>query len=108
MNKGRVHRNLARLREEYSQPSEPLNQGEGLRYAAVWKEAYGDDDGPYSLWTWETIEEAFSSLEDAILEGGAPEGVFDLDTGDLIEIHVAIRVTRSEEQGVSRNPLKED
>lgn len=54
-------------------------------------------------------DEAFAIVADQVLDGWAPLGVFDLDTGELIEVHVAAPVvTRSEDQGITANPLEDD
>jgi hypothetical protein len=44
-----------------------------------------------------------------VLDGYATNGVYDLETGKKIDVHVSIPiVTRSEDQGVTANWLDED
>jgi hypothetical protein len=76
------------------------------RYAATSRKA-SDPDGSGHLQTFSTFAEACSELGDGVLEGYLPAGVYDLDTGELIELHVSTPVvTRSEDQGVTINPLQ--
>jgi hypothetical protein len=79
--------------------SEPIR-----RYAAV----SGIDDGEDAhLSTFDDLDGAFDALADSILEGDAPDGVYDLDTGTKIDIHVSTPVvTASQDQGVTVNPLE--
>jgi hypothetical protein len=59
------------------------------------------------LQTFPTFADACLELGDGVLEGYLPAGVYDLDTGELIELHVTTPVvSRSEDQGVTRNPLQ--
>jgi hypothetical protein len=76
------------------------------RYAATSRKA-GDSDASGYLQTFSTFAEACAELGDGVLEGYLPAGVYDLDTGELIELHVSTPVvTRSEDQGVTANPLQ--
>lgn len=76
------------------------------RYAATATQASDPDASGY-LQTFPDFQDACADLGDGVLEGYVPAGVYDLDTGELIELHVTTPlVTRSEDQGISRNPLK--
>jgi hypothetical protein len=75
------------------------------RYAATATQATDRDARGY-LQTFDTFEDACVELGDGVLEGYLPAGVYDLDTGELIELHVSTPiVTRSEDHGICRNPL---
>ncbi len=75
------------------------------QYAATATQATDSDAMGY-LQTFPTVEDACSELGGGVLEGYLPAGVYDLDTGELIELHVSTPVvTRSEDQGIARNPL---
>lgn len=64
-------------------------------------------DGDYFLNDFATEEHAFAQLGDAVLEGDEIEAVYDLDTGEMIQLHVATPVvSRSCDQGTMENPLK--
>jgi len=53
------------------------------------------------------LDAALDDLADRIVDGQAPDGVYDLDTGKKIDIHVSTPiVTVSEDQGASLNPLE--
>jgi len=78
------------------------------RYAATAVQAIARDARGY-LQSFGTFQEACVQLGDAVLEGYLPDGVYDLDTGERIELHVSTPiVTRSEDQGICRNPLDPD
>jgi hypothetical protein len=65
-------------------------------------------DGDWFLATTKTFEDAAEYLGDEILDGWIPEAIYDLDTGERIELHVSSPiVTRSEDQGIMVNPLDE-
>lgn len=56
----------------------------------------------------ETEQEAFEVLGASVLDGYAPDGVYDLDTAAKIDIEVSTPiVTRAEVQGASGNWLEE-
>ena len=75
------------------------------RYAAV--SGLGKDEDPH-LSTFDDLEAAFDDLADSILDGQAPDGVYDLDTATKIDIHVSTPiVSASDDQGVTLNPLKD-
>ncbi len=75
------------------------------RYAATATQT-ADPNARGYLQTFPTFEDACSELGNGVLEGYLPTGIYDLDTGELIELHVSTPiVTRSEDQGVARNPL---
>ena len=76
------------------------------RYAATAMQA-GDSNANGNLQTFTAFTDACAELGDGVLEGYIPAGIYDLDTGELIELHVTTPVvTRSEDQGIARNPLK--
>lgn len=73
------------------------------RYAAVY--GIADFEDPH-ICTLSTVDDAFYHLGVQVLEGAAPDGVYDLDTGQKIDIHVSTPIiTASEDQGVTHNPL---
>jgi hypothetical protein len=75
------------------------------RYAATATLGANSDVTGY-LQTFPTFESACAELGDGVLEGYLPAGVYDLDTGELIELHVSTPiVTRSEDQDIAYNPL---
>lgn len=74
------------------------------RYAAVC--GIGDYENAH-LSTFDDLDAALDDLADRILDGQAPDGVYDLDTARKIDIHVSTPiVTASEDQGVTVNPLE--
>lgn len=76
------------------------------RYAATATQAIVPDGKGY-LQTFPNFEDACTDLGDGVLEGYLPAGVYDLDTGVLIELHISTPiVSRSEDQGITRNPLE--
>jgi len=76
------------------------------RYAATATQA-NDSNAKGYLQTFPTFADACLELGDGVLEGYLPAGVYDLDTGELIELHVTTPVvSRSEDQGITRNPLQ--
>jgi hypothetical protein len=98
----------ARLVEHFGVAPWALGAGDlnelGRRYAAV--SGVGEYEHAH-LSTFDHLDGAFDDLADRILEGDAPDGVYDLDTGRKIEIHVSTPiVTASEDQGVTINPLE--
>lgn len=75
------------------------------RYAATATRASDPSANGY-LQTFPAFSDACAELGNGVLEGYLPAGVYDLDTGELIELHVTTPlVTRSEDQGISCNPL---
>lgn len=73
------------------------------RYAAV-SGISNDEDAHLS--TFDDLDAALNDLADRILDGQAPDGVYDLDTGTKIDIHVSTPiVSASDDQGVTLNPL---
>ena len=84
---------------ECGDPNEP-----GRRYAAV--SGIGEFEDAH-LTTFDRLDAALDDLADRIVDGQAPDGVYDLDTGKKIDIHVSTPiVTVSEDQGASLNPLE--
>lgn len=75
--------------------------------------AMTENDGPTSdnyLTTAATFEDACQLAGEEILDSGRlPDAVYDLDTGERIEVHTTTPiVTRSEDQGMMVNPLEDD
>jgi hypothetical protein len=60
-----------------------------------------------AIWCGDSEPECYSRLGESVLDGYAPDGIYDLDTDDKIEVHVATPIVRrSEDQGVTVNPLR--
>jgi hypothetical protein len=100
---------LARLRDVVG--ADPVgSDGDGdatCRWAAVAErqDALGAVT-KVTVWACRTEGEALRQLGDAVLDGYAADAIYDLGTGDRIEVHVATpAVTRSEDQGTMCNPL---
>jgi hypothetical protein len=74
------------------------------RYTVTWS---SDDPLCPTVTTWETLTEALESMGDQVLEGFAPDAIYDLDSTIRIEVHVSTPVvTVSEDQlGGGNNPL---
>lgn len=97
---------MEKLIEHFSVDEEHLPESPYERFATVILESGHGLDGA-SISTWQTREEAFQHMGDSILDGWAPEGVYDLHTGEKIELHISTPVvTPSEDQGVTENPLE--
>jgi hypothetical protein len=80
------------------------DEGEPRRYLAV---SECGRDKTFFLSSHVAEQEAFDQLGDGVLDGWSPVGVFDLDTGDMVDVHISTpAVTRSEDQGISFNPLE--
>ena len=78
------------------------------RYAAVSAEFFDDQRVGAKIGLCETEEEAYGFLGESVLEGYSPDGVYDLDTAEKIDIEVSTPiVTRANEQGISANPIAE-
>lgn len=76
------------------------------RYAATATQATCPEGNGY-LQTFPNFPDACADLGDGVLEGYLPAGVYDLDTGELIELHVSTPVvSKSEDQGITQNPLQ--
>ncbi len=60
-----------------------------------------------SISTFNTVDDAFEELGSEVLEGLCADGVYDLDTGQKIDVNISTPIiTASEDQGVSCNPLE--
>jgi hypothetical protein len=79
------------------------------RYALVMIESDAPTSENY-LTTARTFEDACQTAGEEILDSGRlPDGVYDLDTGQRLELHTATPVvTLSEDQGMRLNPLTEN
>lgn len=76
------------------------------RFVLVQKNGHPTGDGGYSYTAGDTFDEAVDFAGGEILDGWVPEGVYDLDTGEKIDVHVSSPViTRSEDQGATVNEL---
>jgi hypothetical protein len=65
------------------------------------------NESQWMITTHATFADACSCASDEVLDGWDPHAVFDLDTGELINLHIASPVvTRSEDQGVLVNPVE--
>jgi hypothetical protein len=99
----------ARLVEHHCVEPWALESGDATeparRYAAVCGVGNYEDA---HLSTFDDVDAAFDDLADRILDGQSPDGVYDLDTGEKIDIHVSTPiVTASDQQAVTLNPLKD-
>jgi hypothetical protein len=95
------------LRDYYR--SERARDDEPSRYAACSKDRGDEFAGAGWISTHATEEHAFAELADEALNGMVIDAVYDLDTGERIEIHVSTPVvTRSEDQRMMLNPLAPD
>jgi hypothetical protein len=82
--------------------------GESIeRYAAVAEEFFDEQRVGAKISLCDTEQAAFGILGNAVLEGYAPDGVYDLDTTDKIAVRVSAVVTRAEEQDCGYNWLQE-
>lgn len=76
------------------------------RYAALMEEFFDEQRVGVKISLCETEQEAFDVLGAAVLDGYAPDGVYDLDTAEKISIEVSTPiVTRAKIQGVGVNWL---
>jgi hypothetical protein len=76
------------------------------RFAAVSEEFFDYQRVGAKIGLCETEHEAFEFLGESVLEGYAPDGVYDLDTTEKIYVKVSTPVvTRGPDQGF--NPLAE-
>jgi len=76
------------------------------RYAAVSEEFFDDHRVGAKIGLYETEQDAFEFLGESVLEGYAPDGVYDLDTTEKIYVDVSTPiVTRGKDKGF--NPLAE-
>lgn len=97
----------ARLVEHFAVEPSALEGGNAdepvRRYAAVSR--VGEYEHAH-LTTFDQLDAAFDALANAILDGDAPDAVYDLDTAAKIDIHVSAPiVTASDRQGATANPL---
>lgn len=103
--RGRNYRELIAHFEAhtYSPATSPMP-----RFAAVSEEFFDLQRVGATIALCDTEEETFEFLGDSVLDGYAPDGVYDLDTAEKIDIEVSTPVvTRAPHQGVSANPLAE-
>jgi hypothetical protein len=95
--------NLAKLIERTG-ASDPSETGDE-RFAAVQHSLTTDEKW---VSTHDTFEDAAQYLGDEVLEGWDPEAVYDLDTGDVIGLHVSTPVVTRSEDALTSNVLRED
>ena len=101
--------NYARLLEHF-EPHTTYDKvsPETHRYAAVAEEFLEEQRVGAIIALCETEADAFGVLGDSVLDGYAPDGMYDLNTGDKIDIHVSTPiVTRATDQSITYNPLKD-
>lgn len=96
----------------YYRVSRPQEQGPTtgpLRFALVMVESQ-EQTSENSIATLATFEDACALAGEEILDSGRlPDAVYDLDTGERIDVHTTTPVvTRSEDQGVMVNPLESE
>jgi hypothetical protein len=98
---------LAKLIEHY-EPDAKLGHADvddGKSFALVSQESGHGLDGTM-ITSHDTFADACAYAGDSVLDGWDPLGVFNLDTCELINLHIASPVvTRSEDQGVLENPI---
>jgi hypothetical protein len=76
------------------------------RYAAFMEEFFDEQRVAVKITLCETEQQAFEVLGASVLDGYAPDGVYDLDAAAKIDIEVSTPiVTRAEVQGESTNWL---
>jgi hypothetical protein len=99
--------NYRRLHEHFEPHIVYDNAGpETHRYAAVAEEFFDQQRVGAIVLLCETVQQACEVLGDSVLDGYAPDGVYDLETGQKIDVHVSTPiVTRAEDQGITANPL---
>jgi hypothetical protein len=104
-------RRYARLLDHYRvSPAQQQGPTTGpLRFALVMVENQ-DQTSENSIATLATFEDACALAGEETLDSGRlPDAVYDLDTGQRIEVHTTTPVvTRSEDQGVMVNPLESE
>jgi len=101
-------RRYARLLDHYRvSPAQQQGPTTGpLRFALVMVESQ-DQTSENSIATLATFEDACALAGEEILDSGRlPDAVYDLDSGERIEVHTTTPVvTRSEDQDIMVNPL---
>jgi hypothetical protein len=80
---------------------------ENEQFALVQQETGHGLDGT-NITVHATFAAACEFAGSTITEGWGPVGVFDLESGELINLHVTSVVTRNEDQGTLTNPLSEE
>lgn len=79
------------------------------RFVCVQKNTHPTGDGSFAFAWGDTFPEAVRDAGGEIFDGWWPEAVFDLDTGQKVELHIASPVISiSEDQGVTVNELNPD
>jgi hypothetical protein len=79
------------------------------QYAAVAEEFFDETRVGARILLCDTLDDALAGLGDSVLDGYAPDGVYDLETGEKIDICVAAPVvTRAEGPSATYNPLTDD
>lgn len=107
---GHGHRlyRIAILEDAYRASRLYSNEGEPKRFCAISRPRVGSHR-PSTWATFESFDDAATHLADGVLNGEIFEAIFDLDTGERIDLHISTPVvTRAEDQGVIINPLKQD
>lgn len=76
------------------------------RFVCVQKNHHPTGDSGHAFLWGDTFEEAVEMAGSEVLDDWYPQGVFDLDTGEKIDVHVSSPViTRYEDQGATINEL---
>jgi hypothetical protein len=97
--------NVAKLAEYYG--SDAVEYDGKERFALVCEKDRGDEVAVITMHA--TFDDACLHASRDVLDGWDPIGVFDLDTGELINLHVSSPVvTRSEDQRMIDNPLEQE
>ena len=92
--------------ESWADSDHTAEPGELERWAAV--TGVGEYEHAH-IATFPLLAEAFEHIAGEVLDGLAPDGVYDLDEGRKIDIHVSTPiVTASEDQGITVNPLERE
>jgi hypothetical protein len=79
------------------------------QYAAVAEEFFDESRVGARILLCDIVEDALDGLGESVLDGYAPDGVYDLDTGEKIDIRVAVPlVTRLDGPSATYNPLTDD
>jgi hypothetical protein len=81
--------NYSRLITSFDVHIQDAAIGEMPRCAAVAEEFLGDQPVGAQILLCETVEYALEVLGESVLNGYAPDGIYDLDTRAKIDVHVA-------------------
>lgn len=101
------HERFYKLVEAYPHHVDNATESDTIeRYCGI--QQHGRD-GEFSSHLTDTFDDVATMLANDIFEGWMPEAIFDLDTGQRIELHVSSPIiTKSEDQGVMENVLEQE